>query len=337
MKRVCQKLIFTGFLAGFAAVCMGAENLPSVSSLLDQYTRALDSTSSFIHDFECTSKSSYKLQQNSFQGTKYSRGQVRNEGQRLYTTEYSWGDYNNRLRNLPENEPYYDCSVVNDEMFYQNTKHINRTDGSAARVPRREGVETSLSRNSGIGPMLAYIGNDKRLDEILRNAEHISLREKTETINGSQCFVIEANTQYGQFKVWLDSDHGYHPAQVMHKTEAGHYYYDHQNVKGDLSKTYVRNVRFEQIEGVWVPVEAETGSNVIAANEDFVKENCHYKRINIILNPDHEKLGSFADPINENPANDPELQNGTLVRMNHLPITYIWKDGKLIPKIDRKN
>lgn len=66
----------------------------------------------------------------------------------------------------------------------------------------------------------------------------------------------------------------------------------------------------------------------------FVKDNYHYKRTKIVLNPDHNKLGSFDDPL-ENPSNDPELKNGTRVLMNHLPIYYTWQDGKVVDKTGR--
>ena len=60
-----------------------------------------------------------------------------------------------------------------------------------------------------------------------------------------------------------------------------------------------------------------------------MKDTYHYKLKNIVLNPDHDKLGSFDDPL-KNPGNDPELTNGTRVLLDQMSIEYTWQDGKII-------
>ncbi|MCK4292049.1 MAG: hypothetical protein KAY65_02545 [Planctomycetes bacterium] len=81
-------------------------------------------------------------------------------------------------------------------------------------------------------------------------------------------------------------------------------------------------------------MEADSGSDLRSAQGVFVKDNYHYKRTKIVLNPDHNKLGSFDDPL-ENPSNDPELTNGTRVLKNYLPIEYIWQDGQVVDENGR--
>jgi len=55
-----------------------------------------------------------------------------------------------------------------------------------------------------------------------------------------------------------------------------------------------------------------------------------YKRTEVAVNPDHEVLGSFGNPLNY-PQNDPLLKNGTYVYLGDDPTRYVWQNGKLVP------
>jgi hypothetical protein len=66
------------------------------------------------------------------------------------------------------------------------------------------------------------------------------------------------------------------------------------------------------------------------SGEFFRKDHSHYKRTKITLNPDHDKLGSFDDPL-ENLANDPELKNGTRVQiLGRVRVKGVWQDGHAV-------
>jgi len=127
----------------------------------------------------------------------------------------------------------------------------------------------------------------------------------------------------------LDPEHGYHPVKVNAKaTEGDEYSYKKVFSKGQVKLEYLKNVRFEKIDGIWVPMEADRGIHNTVEPESFVKDDTHFKRTKVVLNPDHDKLGSFDDPL-ENPAQDPELVNGT--RMDLVPgIRHTWQDGKVV-------
>ena len=147
-----------------------------------------------------------------------------------------------------------------------------------------------------------------------------------------------SGTKYGHLTVWLDSEHGYHPARI--KLSAGDgdsLINDRQRyIKGDHGKEYLDNVRFEKIDGLWVPMEADSGHDRVMRG-NMVKTDTHYKRTSFIRNPDHDQLGSFADPIKADPKNDPELRNGTRVVIDKSPRRYVWLDGKAIPDVKEKN
>lgn len=97
----------------------------------------------------------------------------------------------------------------------------------------------------------------------------------------------------------------------------------------------MENVRFERIDGFWVPMEVDMRMNDYYGPGSFSRWNRHYKLTDVVLNPDHDALGSFDNPL-ENPRNDPELKNGASVRKDGS--RYVWQDGKLVPKgADRRN
>jgi len=324
-------------IVGLTAACATAERIPSTSDLLDKYTHALDLTASFISHYEESSDYSYRLQPNNrtSRGKAFKRGQYRYDDQRIYFQSYTWGNYAQEF--LPEDTPYYHCHIADgkDKKTYQHNKRINNPNfptGSAGRFPYERPIKVVLSRNGGVSYLVGYIGADERLDAVLRGAIRISVREKTENIGGSDCWVIDAHTKYGRYSLWLDPEHGYHPAKVRQRAKEGEHVHEHLLSKGDVGTAYVDNVRFEKVDGVWVPMEANVGfERMVGGNlKNFNKEDRHFKRTKIILNPDHDKLGSFADPIFEDPNNDPELVNGTRVRINFLHTQYTWQDGKVV-------
>ena len=53
----------------------------------------------------------------------------------------------------------------------------------------------------------------------------------------------------------------------------------------------LKNVRFEKTEEVWVPVEADMKQY---QDDQISVIKWHHKRTKMILNPDHNALGSFV-------------------------------------------
>jgi len=302
--------------------------------LLDKYSHALDSTSSFTEEYEKTLKGFSNSPMGRSASDAFYRGQCRYDldSQRMYNQLYSWGKLGNR--EYDEDKPNYSLTISNEEIGYSNNEAIGIGPGRAWRFPRSKGFKPHLPM--GACYLSGFMGSGtERLDNVLRNAKNISVRRQTQKVGDSECFVLEADTKCGQYIIWLDSEHGYHPAQIFHKASEGDYSFTHLLGEGDTAKAYLKNVRFEQIEGVWVPMEADSHSDLRNAQGHFSKDDYHYKRTKIILNPDHDKLGSFDDPL-ENPSNDPELKNGTRVRLNNLPIEYTWQDGKVVDANGRK-
>jgi hypothetical protein len=356
LKKDIRIVLMMMVVAHLASLCPADAKHPTVAQLLDKYTRALDSTSSFIGDWELVGHHRGDSVLGKRDGTISYRGHVRHDNQRFYYQKYMWGHVNPAFPDMPEDTPIYNCSIINgrDKRAYYHRKS-HEVPGKVSRLPySKENVPITIT--PGLSYLIGYINSDERLDSVLRQADRIIVRETTEKVGDSDCFVLEADTKYGRYKLWLDPEHGFHPAKMRQSASAkeGNYRHSKKMTEGTTTKAYLDNVRFEKIDGIWVPMEADGGSdtrlesgrhervngkwvlNTQTALGEFSTFDYHYKRTDIILNPDHDELGSFADPIFEEPSNDPELMNGTRVRLSGLPIQYTWQDGELVDKYGNK-
>jgi hypothetical protein len=310
-----------------------ASPAPSVQELLDRYKQALDATQSCIDFYEGTCDYGYRTQQGSpaVYGKRAIRGQNRADGQRTFVQTYIWGDFNAQLRNLPASNPRYYLTINADRWVYGHNMAVNdpQVRGSASLQPSP--TEKGSFCHEVYSGIFGFLGSDERLDVLLRGADRISVRPAPETIHGSPCAVIEADTKCGRYTVWLDPAHGYHAAKVVRKAVGGQHELGWDMAAGDQAAGSVEVIRFEQTGGVWVPMEVDQETSY-TSGELFRKDHTRYKRTKITLNPDHDKLGSFGNPLLTNPANDPELKkNGTTVRVGGA-ITFkgSWQNGGVV-------
>ena len=161
-----------------------------------------------------------------FRYKSFKRGMFKfKENKGWYHQEYSWGYFNQGFKNVPENSPIYRLWITAKDFSYFHQINKNRAQlGSATwQQSTRQRIKTPITSYVGISHLLGYIDSDERLDEVLRKAYRISVRKKTENIRGSECFVIDAHTKYGQYTVWLDPEHGFHPSKVRHRAKEGEY------------------------------------------------------------------------------------------------------------------
>jgi len=345
-------ILFNMVLMG---ICFGQTDRETIQKnraraleLVDKYTQALDSTVSFIEHYERTGEYRGRFPADhphySHHGSKefrykpFERGVFKfKENKGDYHHEYAWGYFNTDNKNIPEDKPIYRVWIRTEDFSYFNQINKGRQQSGSATLGKnsRQKIKTPITCYTGPSDLLGYIASDKRVDVILRKARRISVREKTETIRDSECFVIDAHTMYGQYSVWVDPEHGYHAAKIRRSAKEGEYFNrpDRKVPAGSVSTEYLDVLDFKKVDGLWVPVEAKAGSHrTIGSPAYYMDEDKHYKRTKIILNPDHDRLGSFADPIFEDPNNDPELVNGTTVEIgiNEKELRYTWKDSKLI-------
>jgi len=302
----------------------------SVSELLDRYAANQDKLKSFIVRTEAT-----KIEEVTENGTAShtSRGKWEVE----FRYEEDGGDF--RAYFSPKKvHSVADGSLVPADQHYSHlclwdrNRYIEHYRGQTLN---ESNVFVSFAAKDmknafaigypGPGSTLGLLyGDVERFDSILRQSDSISVRDELEQVGLVDCYVINAKSKHGIYTVWLDAEHGYGIAKAdVHKgpkdllwgRPLGSYIY----APYDIS---IRNVRFESIEGIWVPMKADfmvcsKGSTAKRSNLSSVM-NVHYRITELHLNPDHDALGSFV----------PDIENGTSVRIQEAPgVRYTWQEG----------
>lgn len=173
------------------------------------------------------------------------------------------------------------------------------------------------------GPLLGNLSNDHdRFDPILRQSESISVRSELERIGSVDCYVIDSKSKHGTYTVWLDPEHGYGIAKaIVHKEPEDIFrgrkissFKDGPSIKGITY--FIENVRFENIEGIWIPVEFDARS-VWEHHDSTFAWHTQHEIVHIDIDPNHAELQSFVL----------DVQNGTRVIIPETPgIRYTWQD-----------
>jgi len=307
----------------------GDAKQPALSQLIAQYTANEDRSSSWIV------KSTHWIK-----SRRESRGQrnrtrlydIRFDGQRIsiqeleYTVTFLTGD------------PAGRSGVKKKSLLWDGRRYINYAGaidpnqaGTAIvnATPEKRYVETlhcahPCARLFGFYDSVVC----ERLDATLRQAQSICLRKERERINDVDCWVIEAATDHGDYTVWLDPEHGYTAAQVHLRTvRTGKS--PKRGGKPICTETMrtITNTRFDEIDGAWIPVESDQTYRLTssAKGNDWWQDE-HIEVTEVVLNPDHDALGSFSTDY---------IPNGTRVSLYPLlQISYTWQDGELVPRVD---
>jgi len=338
-KTRIQALLLTAFgllavLQSRAAV-QGA--VPSVAELLDKYAKAIEEKRSFISKSEVLSRQDCKFDAGfdpEYLGTAaavdkqglepHQRVEFRTDGRRTRRILYMWGDIGMNSR-YDGARPSYFLSNWDGENYYVHS--------SVANDPVRRGViqlggitkdqwETQFIRHSESW-LLGYHG-DERLDAMLRKAKSLTVSEKMEDVLGSDCYVLKGDTGSGTIMLWIDPEHGCNAAKVETRIRSP----NSTPNSSATTTTRLENVLFKKIDGVWVPMEADTLKQVdfnIYGKKGYTHEQSHLKRTQFLLNPDHNAVGSFADPF----KSDPHLLDETTVFKPGDTRSYIWRGGKV--------
>ncbi len=326
--------------AALLSVCLTAcaeGNPPTAGELLDKYAKALDSLMCVVIKAETTSEGGYAFDRDwqdplvrgtRFRGKTFNRSEFRTDGKSLHSRDYDWGNISPDRLSVPAHQPSYRCHNWDAGEHYQHRREVNVPDRPGVVLLHKPDIGFGFSRNGPLSYLMGYnLESDERLDSILRRTESIAVRPKTQRIGGSDCWVIDAKTDSGRITVWLDPAHGYHPACAEAELAPGDLAYGRPLSKGWARRTRLENVRFERIEGLWVPMEAEVTQSRLYGGNNRSLQKYHHKRTMVLVNPDHDALGSFDNPL-RNPANDPELTNGTDVMLDNK--TYHWRDGNVV-------
>lgn len=339
-------LIAMLILAGFVPVCSAGTSRskakltkPTAFELLDKYAETQDKLQSFIVKFERTPY--YASTSLTGRLPRVKQGQAggfvedRFDGKRSKHLFRMWGHVGMSPEYTPKDKAKYGSRLWDGETFFQyggQEKHESFPFGSVTQITNfkdniEEGRKTFCHARLNLRGY--FYGDYERVDSILQDADTISVRDNTQSVGGSDCYVIDAVTKHGRYMLWIDPEHGYNIAKaIARKTRGDLFSHGILKAKERIYFT-LKNVHFEKIDDVWVPIEADTYSSRNWSKGEFWKSSGHIKRTEFILNPDHDALGSFLPDDIRDGAKISYI-NGVRTR------GYTWRNGGPVDENDRK-
>jgi len=318
----------------------------SVPDLLDKYRMTQESLQSFIVKSTDTTVSTDSADPGNLRLNK-EISEFRIDGDRVDYRTHMWSDLGTKDEPTPIEKSAYKNFIWDGESFFQHkrdSKVVNTDWGFISKSNHRIGNLTSVAYR-GAPLMGVFFGDDKRIDSILQEAETISLRNEMDDVGGSACYVIDAMTQYGEYTVWIDPQHGYNISRAEVQKKGGDLAWGDKPLNGHekmppasqylgprlpMEKKALsfslKDVRFEKINGIWIPMEANYEYIKTYRDNRAIKVERHHKRTEIDLQPDFEAVRAFV----------PDMPDGAMVIIEEVPgIEYEWRQGKPVAKIDK--
>ena len=307
--------------------------------LLDQYAATMSQLRSFI----IKSKGSVKRDSHYTAGmdprssgrrTLYDSEEFRYDGTRFKICLKDWGPW--PLWNYQQDNPLYSFKLwdgTNGCIYDEDPRRGPGTpDPKGSRYSleyggyHREGHTKEMMAASKVHYLLGYFPiTMPRIDMTFRQASAISVRGKTELVDGSPCFVIDAVTKSGRGSIWLDPQRGYLIAKAEYHIRPGDFLnVDINRVQppGKVTDITLYGTRFKKLNDTWVAV-AGTEETRSTWPPDGYENAVHTDEISeILLQPDFSTLtNAFAlDDVHE----------GARVRVAaDRKWNFIWRNGKI--------
>ena len=283
-----------------------------ISELLDKYAENQHKLKSFVCKWETSTQMNALLTEPPYtalsgKGKKIRLMEFRYDGSRYSEKFSTWGNIRSVKDFIPKERAPYNSQLWDGQRFFSYVAMTNQPGRLGIycdiyELP--ENMQTEHKCNlAGLNVILIrgfYPIDNERVDAALRKGQTVSVRDKTEKINGSECYIIDAEDSSKKYTIWIDPEYGYNitKGQVQYKNS-------------DLFLSQ-ENIRFEKIDGFWIIAEAVMRRIQKFRNGDFTDETTRCKMIEIKLNPDHEGLTSFLPD---------DILNGTTVLFNG----EVWK------------
>jgi hypothetical protein len=267
-------------------------NISNVAEVLDKHAAHQDKLNSFICKWEASTRMNALLTAPytalSGRSQKVELIEFRCDGSRYSERQSKWGNIRSAKDFVRKEQGPYNSRLWDGQRFFHYVATTNRPGrlGIFAAVNELpETMQLGHQRDrAGLGALLIrgfYPINDERVDFAIRKAQTVSMGDRTERINGSECYSIVAEDASQKCTLWFDPGHGYNIAK-------GQIQYKDSNVS--LSQ---ENVRFEKIDDCWIVAEAVVRRIQKFWKGNFTDETTVCKLMEMKINPDHERLGSF--------------------------------------------
>jgi len=337
-------------LVGFGAMCglaggglgTAKESRAEALELLDNFAKTHEVFKSFTAKTEVLTQFTVKSLSPRFPTSQQERHRnidfrFDQENKRTNRRTYQYGDLPAATPTVPKDNPQYTSSLKNQKISrWYGRADITSDPGRITLVTDYQDAQKetmqSLSRGFKGHEAFGYLyGHDERIDEILRDTNKIRVRRRMQKVGDYNCYVIEATTHKGKYTLWIDPEHGYNLAKAKCLITKGNSLYETTAKKGERYYTSLDNVKFEQVDGTWVPFGAEIVYDWKVPGKYKYRETIQFKAKEYQLNPDHDALRSFDSD---------DIQNGAKVTIidetGVSDITYYWQYGKVVDKNGRE-
>jgi hypothetical protein len=314
----------TYILLFIAACCISiqtfaAEEL-SVQELLDRYAANQDKLKSLIVKTEerFISKWSHASSPNFVRWIT----EIRTDGERIYVKMRIWDDLDADNAPTPIDGDQQLIEIWNGKLYikcYDIPTEIPKKYMKRVRISTTERHKRSTYFTYTGVPFLGIrYGRYERIDTVLRQADSVAVRDKLEHVGSASCYVIDAKAKSGNYTVWIDPEHGFNIVKADIHAGPNNSFGRRTFGDQDSESLSIRVTRFEKINGVWIPMEADLYNTSSRKVRSSVRNTIHHTITQIILDPDHEALDSFT----------PEIKNGTEIRDLDSRARYTWQEGK---------
>lgn len=187
----------------------------------------------------------------------------------------------------------------------------------------RDDIKTPFMYNGA--PALGFLNDDiNRVDKILNEEKEVVLELKGGNVLGISCYVINTKTsKHGDYQLWIAPERDYHIVKAVSIKGSGVAYKNGTLPPNVTIQESMEVIKFKLIDGTWIPMEVSVKHkqiDIVNGKKYFVTTHHVHKRTDILLNPDHETLGSFSTD---------HIPNGTTVGVPGSQIDYYWQDGKV--------
>lgn len=258
----------------------------------------------------------------------------RYDGRRLKLHSDLWDD----SRADPSSKSdYYKTFLFDGKQNYYHSQIQRGQAPDGIRIDPKNGVmddrNQALTFCQGYPLFGLFKGDNVLVDVILREAENVYLHKNMSPVGGVDCYVIIAETKHGTYKVWFDPEHGCNISRAVMRKKEDDLFRDKPMSQTPFSRAYknvvltrlifsITDVTFKQIDGVWVPMSGTMTSEVKLSNGDITRNQIIHQRTEVLIDPDHEALGSFV----------PDFPDGSTVKVKGDARDYVWQGGKYVPK-----
>lgn len=314
---------------------------PTAQELLDEYAKTVDKThTSYItqSQIDINSYHKYNGEWEYLNGRKdrYLIQELRCDGEKMKQITQKWGHFFNGTQKYfrPEEQKDYSSYTYDGDKRYQYL-----TGGDEAgrviietKLPATvtDFLNTSLAYGDHISQCFGYLGGDvERFDHILKKAVAGRISVKEEDFNGMLHYVIDAETDRGKYRIWINPEKGYNYSKAAVVRNAGDFYMGqgHKVPPESVRRFVIENTEFKEVDGIWIPVKAKVEINDKLPDGAYINMKKNMVLTSITINPDHNALGSFLLT---------DIREGAMVFFANIPGKYIWQGGKPIADVSKE-